>query len=273
MKGFDVNRFMQERAPAWEELEALLRDVDVRGLSSLDIAGARRFGGLYRSVSSDLIRARTELVDAAVADYLNDLVARSYAHIYAGSGGRARNLLRFFSHEFPRLFRAEARAIGASAAILLAGVAFGAAFTALDPQALGVLVPDEHQTLTPHERVAHEEESGGLDRGDASAAFSSFLFTHNIQVTFLVFALGITFGVGTVGVLFFNGVPLGALAVQYHLDGRGPVLLGVDPARTGSPSSRRYASRAARGSSSRGGCSFQAGALARTRSSTRRSAP
>ena len=52
-----------------------------------------------------------------------------------------------------------------------------------------------------------------------SAVFSSFLFTHNIQVTFLVFALGITLGVGTAAVLVSNGVPLGALAVQYHLAG------------------------------------------------------
>jgi uncharacterized membrane protein SpoIIM required for sporulation len=54
-----------------------------------------------------------------------------------------------------------------------------------------------------------------------SAVFSSFLFTHNIQVTFLVFALGITFGVGTAFVLFWNGIPLGALAAQYHASGEG----------------------------------------------------
>jgi uncharacterized membrane protein SpoIIM required for sporulation len=34
-----------------------------------------------------------------------------------------------------------------------------------------------------------------------------------------VFALGITFGVGTMAMLFYNGVPLGALAMQYHQEG------------------------------------------------------
>jgi uncharacterized membrane protein SpoIIM required for sporulation len=130
-------------------------------------------------------------------------------------------VLRFFTYEFPRLYRREWKAIALSTALLLAGGAVGAVFTAIDPQSLGVLIPDQHQAHTPGERVAEEEETGGLGDAHQSVAFSSFLFTHNIKVTFLVFALGITFGVGTATVLFYNGVPLGALAVQYHMDGQG----------------------------------------------------
>ena len=221
MQGFDVSRFMQKRAPLWEELEALLAQLDQKGLASLDIAEARRFGRLYRTVSSDLVRARTELVDAAVTDYLNDLVARSYAHIYAGGRRRGRRVLRFYTRDFPRLFRKELPAIALATAILMSGAALGATFTAIDPESLGVLIPDQHQVHTPSERVADEQTTGGLSDGHTAMAFSSFLFTHNIKVTFLVFALGITFGIGTVSVLFYNGVPLGALAMQYHLEGQG----------------------------------------------------
>ena len=42
--------------------------------------------------------------------------------------------------------------------------------------------------------------------------FSAELFTNNIQVTFLGFALGITAGIGTAIVLAFNGLLLGAVA-------------------------------------------------------------
>jgi uncharacterized membrane protein SpoIIM required for sporulation len=215
VRGFDVNRFLVERRPEWDALEALLAQVEQKGLRSLDIEGARRFGKLYRSVSSDLIRARTELVDASVTDYLNDLVARSYARVHAGSGQRARHVVRFFIAGFPRLFREEWRAIAMSALLLLSGGAVGAAAVALDSDALSVLIPEQHQAWTPDERIARDAERGAHG-GDQAAQFSSFLFTHNIKVSFLVFALGITFGVGTVSVLFYNGVPLGALAMQYH---------------------------------------------------------
>jgi uncharacterized membrane protein SpoIIM required for sporulation len=220
MKGFDVNRFLAERRPEWDALETLLAKVEARGLGSLGIDGARRFGKLYRSVSSDLIRARTELVDASVTDYLNDLVARSYAHIHAGTENRGVEVVRFFVSGYPQLVRAEWRLITFAAALLLSGAGVGAVAVAVDPDALGVLIPEQHQEHTPSERIAHDAETGP-HRGDQAAAFSSFLFTHNIQVSILVFALGITFGVGTVSVLFYNGVPLGALAMQYHQEGQG----------------------------------------------------
>lgn len=218
MKGFDVNRFLRERKAEWDELEDLLGRSERGGIRSLGIDGAKRFGKLYRSVSSDLIRARTELVDVAVVDYLNDLVARSYAQIHAGQGRRGEKVLGFFLREYPRLVRQEWKAIALAAALLLGGGGLGAVAVAVDVDALGVLIPEQHQAWTPEERIAQEHESGP-HTADRAAQFSNFLFTHNIQVSFLVFALGVTFGVGTASVLFYNGVPLGALAMQYHQAG------------------------------------------------------
>jgi uncharacterized membrane protein SpoIIM required for sporulation len=219
VQGFDVNRFVDERTPVWTRLEQLLRRVDQEGLSSLHLAGARELSKLYRAVSSDLIRARTEQVNASVVDYLNDIVARSYAIIHGTPASTERRILEFFVHGFPRLFRKEWRAIALAAAMLGTGAVVGAAFVAADPQSHGALIPEMHQVHTPGERVGREEVDGGGATPDQAAAFSGWLFTHNIEVTFVVFALGITFGVGTAALLFYNGVPLGALAMQYHQAG------------------------------------------------------
>lgn len=219
VQGFDVNRFVQERTPSWTRLERLLREVERGGLASMNLAGAREFGKLYRAVSSDLIRARTEQVNATLTDYLNDVVARCYSVIHTREGRPERRALTFLLEGFPRLFRAEWRAMALSASILVAGALVGATFVAIDPQSLGALIPDQHQVHTPAERVGREEVSGGNSSTGEAVAFSGFLFTHNIQVTFVVFALGITFGVGTVALLFYNGVPLGALAMQYQQQG------------------------------------------------------
>lgn len=218
VRGFDVNRFLEEHRQEWEGLEDLLATVERSGLSSLDIEEARRFGKLYRSVSSDLIRARTERVDASVTDYLNDLVARAYAQIHAGSGRLGKRLFGFFLEDFPRLFREEWKAVALAAALLFGGAGLGATAVGLDADALGVLIPEQHQAWTPDERVARDTTGPGHS-GHEAANFSSFLFTHNIQVSILVFAAGVTFGVGTVSLLFYNGVPLGALAMQYHQAG------------------------------------------------------
>jgi uncharacterized membrane protein SpoIIM required for sporulation len=221
MQGFDVNRFVDERTPVWTRLEQLLRRVEQEGLSALHLSGARELSKLYRAVSSDLIRARTEQVNASVVDYLNDIVARAYAIIHTAPASTERRILEFFAYGFPRLFRREWRAIALSAAILASGAVVGALFIALDPHSHGALIPEMHQVHTPGERVGREETTGGSAAPDHAAAFSGWLFTHNIEVTFVVFALGITFGVGTAALLFYNGVPLGALAMQYHQAGLG----------------------------------------------------
>lgn len=216
----DVNRFIHEGRPSWQELEGLLRHLESHGWAGLGLERARRFAKLYRAASSDLIRARTATADAAVVDYLNDLVARSYAAVYGGQVARARAVLTFFWSEFPALVRAEARMVLLAAATLLGGGLLGATAVAIDPANASLLLPPGHAEMSPIERVARDEQGGDHEGGQA-AAFSGFLFTHNMQVAFFAFALGITFGAGTLLLLFYNGLPVGALAAQYHLAGKG----------------------------------------------------
>jgi uncharacterized membrane protein SpoIIM required for sporulation len=54
-----------------------------------------------------------------------------------------------------------------------------------------------------------------------TAAFSSAVMTNNIQVTFLAFAAGILFGLGTALVVAYNGAVLGAVAGGAIANGNG----------------------------------------------------
>ena len=50
--------------------------------------------------------------------------------------------------------------------------------------------------------------------------------THNIQVTALTMAMGLTWGFGTLVLLFYNGVILGAVCADYIAGGQGVFLTG-----------------------------------------------
>ena len=50
--------------------------------------------------------------------------------------------------------------------------------------------------------------------------------THNTKVSILTMALGITWGIGTIILLFYNGVILGAVAADYVIDGQTSFLFG-----------------------------------------------
>jgi uncharacterized membrane protein SpoIIM required for sporulation len=72
-----------------------------------------------------------------------------------------------------------------------------------------------------------KEESAKTDRlRGEKASFSAELMTHNIHVTVLTLALGMTWGVGTLVLLFYNGVILGAVAADYVGAGYGTFLTG-----------------------------------------------
>ncbi len=215
----DLNEFIEQGRPRWHRLTRLLDRIESAGLKSLSLEEAREFGRLYRAASSDLLWARGRSASAELVESLNDLVARGYAQTYPGKRPRLRDAVEFYRRGFPQLVRAEWKAVVAAYVLFLSGMLFGYAAMQLDPSSAVYLVPEQHQSLDPDKRVAEEAKNEKGMSADHQTAFSSFLFTHNIQVAFLAFALGLTLGIGTVILLFVNGVFLGALAVAYEAKG------------------------------------------------------
>ena len=191
----EIAEFVDVRRPRWVALESLLDQAEVKGLKSLGLDEARSLSRLYRSASSDLLWVRSRAGAADVSGYLNDLVGRAYALTYPGKPARWIDVQNFLVHGFPEVMRAEWRAYVASVLVFLAGFGFGWVGMVFDPDAAPYLVPDQHQSMDPTERV--KDEADRKASVEEQAAFSSFLFTHNIQVAFAAFALGLTAGVGT----------------------------------------------------------------------------
>jgi uncharacterized membrane protein SpoIIM required for sporulation len=214
----EIAEFIEQRRGRWAALERILDEAQAQGLRKLALDDARHLSRLYRGASSDLLWIRAHGGSAEVSDYLNDLVGRAYAVTYPGKRPRARDAWRFLTHGFPGLMRQEWRAFAAAWLLFLGGASFGYLGMVFDPHAAHYLVPAEHLKLDPVERAKKEAE-GAVADVETQAAFSAFLFTHNIQVAFFCFALGITAGIGTAMLLFWNGIFLGALAQVYAAKG------------------------------------------------------
>ena len=95
-----------------------------------------------------------------------------------------------------------------------------------DPDVKDVLLPFAGLHGDPSERVA-QEENAKVDRlAGAKTSFSSNLMTHNTKVAIFTLALGLTWGIGTLIMLFYNGVILGVVALDYVMAGETTFLLG-----------------------------------------------
>ncbi|MFT3707193.1 MAG: stage II sporulation protein M [Archangium sp.] len=214
----ELAEFVEQRRPKWDLLERLLDSAEREGLNKLSLDDARALSRLYRSASSDLLWVRARAGAAEVSGYLNDLVGRAYALTYPGKKVRWAAVWKFLSIGFPDTLAREWRMFVASFLLFWAGGGFGWIGMMFVPDAAAYLVPEQHQTLDPEKRREEEAKNQGANTGQ-QAHFSSFLFTHNIEVAFFCFALGLTAGIGTAYLLFYNGLGLGALAWVYTSKG------------------------------------------------------
>lgn len=162
-----------------------------------------------------------------IRGYLESLVGRAYGEIHeTRPSSRRLGLMRWFFYTFPQTFRRHIRAFWISLVIMIAGGAFGGIAISFDSEAKGVFMPFSHLQMNPSERVAREESADRDRMRGEKAAFSSYLMTHNTKVSIFAMALGMTWGIGTVILLFYNGVILGAVVLDYILAGESKFLAG-----------------------------------------------
>lgn len=212
-----IEKFIEARRPRWERLEKLLQSLERGKGRSLQPSDLPDVGRLYREATADLARLQAFQQEAALPDelldYLNHLVARAHGQIYRSPIPGWTRLLSFLHSTFPQTFRATCSWTLAALAIFLFGCAYGFVAGLIDDTFIPLVAP-------PH---LIQQVEGGKVWFDSILAVrplaSSVIMTNNISVTFLAFALGITFGLGTVYIMAFNGLLLGTLAALCHLHG------------------------------------------------------
>ncbi len=223
----DLPKFVDAERPQWTELERHLDRMERDPARRLSLEEAQRIHYLYQRASAGLARIGTLASEPELRRYLEWLVARAYGEIHdLRERGKRITPWHWMVVIFPRTFRQYHRAFALSLALTIFGVAFGALAVYIDPAGKSVILPFANLQQAPHERVA-KEEAAKTDRLEGhKGQFSADLMTHNTQVAITAMALGMTWGIGTIVLLFYNGVILGAVGLDYIMDGQTRFLLG-----------------------------------------------
>jgi len=222
--------FIHTERPFWNELEAQLAYLEAEPLATLDLEAVKRLHYLYERTASDLNQIRERVAEGELRAYLETLTARAYGEIQSNR----RDTMRFrplhgFFVTFPRTLRRHAALFLLSSALFTAGGLLGGGMLAADPALKRDFLPFPHLLVDPSERVAMEESGMAQPDGDlmdGKTSFASRLFQHNTRVSILMFALGMTFGIGTLILLFYNGVIIGMVVADFILAGESAFLAG-----------------------------------------------
>lgn len=213
-----AEQFVHERRPAWDRLTGLVERLYRDGPRRVPGREINELLHLYRDVSADLARLRALDADPGLVREINRLVTRAHGQIYRHGwrGHPGRGLLRFILVDYPRLFRSTWRYTLASFAITLAFALMGYFSVQHRPDVVADILGGADAELRG-EKSAEDIQS--RFRKIAAPELSSLVTTNNIMVALNAFALGVTFGVGTVYTLIVNGSMVGGMAGAYARGG------------------------------------------------------
>ena len=205
----DLDRFVAVERPHWQALEAALRPYDQDRLYRPSLPESLRLFELYQRSVADLARLE-EASQTELAEQFSALVGRAYAQVHSSRGTARFRPLYWLLHTLPNTFRRQIRPFALALLVTLIGCAIGGVLLKLDPTAKTTLLPFGQLMGDPRDRVKQEEKEAGQKHPDSHASFAAQLMTHNTQVAFFSLACGMTWGLGTMILLFYNGIDSGS---------------------------------------------------------------
>ncbi|HHV56043.1 MAG TPA: stage II sporulation protein M [Firmicutes bacterium] len=213
-------RFVESRRPDWLALQMLVERLD-EAPGSLTPDEVRRLGPLYQAAVADLAYLKQYYPADQLVNNLQTIVTRAHRLLTAHATEAASPAPRVWLRPLARAFMVAALLYGL-------GAAYGSwAWLRQDPWGVRALTPpvrqlarELQQSRWQSERTGSEDavsdatgspEVSGPSRTLNAPELSAYVLTNNVRVAMLAFALGLTWGLGTAMVLFYNGIILGAL--------------------------------------------------------------
>lgn len=168
---------------------------------------------LYRQAATDLSTIRQDPAGGSYTKYLGGLLSRAHNTIYGAQRDKRSQILSFFTHDYPLIFRRNLRYVTAAFALFVLGAVIGSVLTFRDSDfALSVIGPRMVSTIEKREMWTHSILA-------IKPVASSSIMTNNLAVAFTMFSAGVTAGIGTFLMTLFNGLLLGVIGSACYTAG------------------------------------------------------
>lgn len=206
--------FVRRHEAEWQALETTLG-------SKATPDSQRQLPRLYRQVCQHLALARERHYPPALVEQLNRLVVNAHHRLYQSRQPLAALVVSFLLRDFPALVRRHAGVFFLSAVVFFGSLAATGLAVWKEPSLIfsvmnSAQVQEFESMYDPGRRVI------GFERDDASDFLMfGYYIRNNIGIGFQTFAGGMLAGVGSLVILLFNGIAIGAVAGHLTRIGHG----------------------------------------------------
>lgn len=207
--------FIKKNKPNWEKLQDYINKAEKKGSKTLSPHELKDFLYLYEEGAYHLSYSNTHFPNSNSSKFLNALVGRAHNNIYTTEKVRFKSFLHYINKGFGKYLKECSRYIMFSTLIFTFGFLLGLVMVLMKESNAYYFLP--------------AQLIEGLDYSISSRTdwnyplMSSYIMTNNIGVALKAFILGITFGLGTIYILYLNGAMLGGLTGLIYLNGNPTV--------------------------------------------------
>ncbi|WP_179006141.1 stage II sporulation protein M [Winogradskyella forsetii] len=168
----------------------------------------------YIQLTNDLSYAQTYYPGSKTLLYLNSLASQAHQKIYITKKESKNKIVSFWLEEFPLFFYQYHKTLLYAFLIFMAAVTIGAVSTLNDDSFIRLILGDGYVNMTL-ENIEKGEPMAVYKSGSQVGTFLGITI-NNIRVAIIAFACGAIFSVGTIYVLFSNGIMLGAFITFFY---------------------------------------------------------
>lgn len=176
---------------------------------------AKRFTYLV----DDLSYAKTNYPFSKIVKYINGIAAGIYLSIYKNKKEKSSRFLFFFKTELPLILYNQRRILLFALLFFLLFMAIGIFSAWQQPSFVRTVLGDDYVNMT-EDNIARGDPFGVYKNQDSLIMFL-YIASNNILVAFKCFLFGLLFSVGTLYLLFTNGLMLGVFEQMFFLHGIG----------------------------------------------------
>ena len=214
-----VTRYQQE----WQQFENWLQQ---RGeqrsrktTPSAELPGDETIPQRYRRLCQQLALAQHRGYSPQLVEHLQQLMQRGHNLLYRTPTPRWQRAVEFLFADFPLAVRSQAASMWAACALFVLPLVGIFVLLQYKPELVHLLL--EPSQITQMEKMYDPNaDSLGRDSGTDWAMFGHYIM-NNISIGLRTFASGLVAGIGTILVLVFNGITIGAVAGHLQQAGYG----------------------------------------------------
>ncbi|RYF69871.1 MAG: stage II sporulation protein M, partial [Cytophagaceae bacterium] len=168
----------------------------------------------FIELTDDLSYARTFYPESNVTRYLNGLAAQMHRGLMQNKREERGRFVAFWTYELPTLFYHSHKTLAVSAGFFFIACFIGWLSALNDPTFVRLILGDEYVNMTL-ENIKKGNPLGVYGGSDQASMFFQITI-NNIGVSLRAFVAGVFASVGTLVMLFYNGVMLGAFQAFFY---------------------------------------------------------